>query len=529
MLTKLHNSLNAYSCTVERRQWSPLPVVSLQQDGQVIPYDQRYLINQLAQAAGWSVEATPPLHHEFVVRSMKAAEGYIVIKAEAEIEIYSEGGDLFLWRLPVTVEFTTVGADHQIRAVIYDTSHLRIERLAAWRRSLIYAMAELRTALATDRTSPPLVELESVARKQLPPVITIGVDDASVGPLERRVLGWAVSKAIDQWNLTLQGNYRLLRLEGKKRTNIRIQAIPVPIAGGILGSCAHQNGSRGFNSIAEKHIRVLTAACPGSNPLPLAPERLCRLVEHELGHALGLADTNHRDCIMSGQAWNEEMPGSGISERASILRWHELYVRYVQSVCDQWNHLNIGFGVLLPKQGAVPQEDIPLVYRSLITRKSLVPDENWMAQIWEGECLLRQGNWQQAIVVFEAAALSAPDPLEATMRKHLVAILNAPNPRPSITFLESTLHSRHVGWEATDPVHLHRNVAFGYGRLGENAKDALHMALAEWIAAKRRIWWRCERAVENRSVRGLLLLIGPCVHAARCSIRVVHFKVRRHR
>ena len=82
----------------------------------------------------------------------------------------------------------------------------------------------------------------------------------------------------------------------------------------------------------------------------------------------------------------------------------------------------------------------------------------------------------------ETATTMKTDCTEAELRKHLAATIYAPNPAESMKALEASIRSKRRGWYCTSKEHLHRTLAFGYGRLGSPEEDELHMAQAEWIA-----------------------------------------------
>ncbi|MCW3094728.1 MAG: hypothetical protein JWL77_346 [Chthonomonadaceae bacterium] len=510
---------------VEQRQWSGLPDAYTLSSGQRIPCNLASLIAQVAQAAGWSTASTPPLYHEFVVKKIEVTGGQVDLTAETETEIYSAEGDLFVGRLPVTLTFRENGGTYRIYSVIYDMPHNNIERSASWRRPLINTLNYLRRALSTDRASSIVAALERLASTQLPPVITVAVDYSGVSPYEQRILEWAVNQAIDHWNFTLKGYHRILWVKGNDYTDIVIQATSVPIAGGILGSYSDSVSSHASHRRTYKTIRVVTAASCGSYPLPRSPESLGRTVEHELGHAFGLADTDHPNCLMSGQVWNNPIPNSGSTEAAAVVRWHKLFIRYRHLACHQWNLSDVRSDVSSRVQEEV--RNVGVVYRSTITRQSLLSTENWINKVWEGERLLRQGDWHKAIEAFEEATQDSCGGSQATLRKHMVAILHAPDPQPSIAFLESALCSGHAGWETTDPVHIERIIAYGYGRLGEHAADEFHMARAEFIAANRRILWVYQQAVEDRSPRRLLCAISHFLCVMKSGLRLARLQILR--
>ena len=169
-----------------------------------------------------------------------------------------------------------------------------------------------------------------------PVIVTISIDVGAISGDETRIFDWAVAEAVSRWNSALSGSHRLLRVSGNIRPHILIEAMPQPFSGLSLGECSHP-GTVGYSrDHADNVIRIVTTAATEPTVFPLAPDKVRNSVEHEIGHALGLADTYGAKLIMSATSWNAELPCPGGTEAASIRRFKELLERFSIMLNFQW-------------------------------------------------------------------------------------------------------------------------------------------------------------------------------------------------
>lgn len=525
ILGNVQKVLRDYSLAVEGHEWDRLPPTYAQLEDDVVTCKLRSIVSHVTQAAGWSEGATVPLWHEFITDSVLLNGKQLEVRAIAEIQVQSPDDDIFLCRLPVLLEISTSERECCIRTVKLGVSSQSIERLSAWRRPVLNAIVALRAELRTNQGPRPLTK-KNILNVCLPPIITVVVDNKSSNEYERRILEWAVDQAINRWNVTLADCHRLLRVDGITRANILIEAINTPVAGGIRAACYYSGNAPAYNKRTDTLIRILTRASPGFMPLLCSPDNIRHSVEHELGHAIGLADTSRSGSIMSGQIWNNEMPAPSLSEGRSIQCLREICESYLEITCAKSTSSDEALQWWPDSCAFIRCTEINHVARSSQHLLPALPEDRWMEGIWEGERLVRQGAWQQATLAFVEAASCAVRPSEATLRMHLVAAIYSPNPGTAINAIETALNAGYSGWDATSRVHLHHTLAYAYGRLDDPLKDQLHTSLAGMYRATSHVQWAYRLALENRSPRHLMNVVRYSIPVVQHVINSIKCKIK---
>jgi len=511
--------LRTFSRSIERRDWSAI-ASSSEHPNRIDNIDAiKFIVRRVTQSAGWPEGAEPPFLYDLVIYSVSMRGDHIKVSAQSEIEMRSNDGNIRLCNTPVIIELVRAASKWRCWFVTHDASRGAIYHIAAARTGIVNAFASIRSSMGAKGCRISTLECLRVRSAILPPVITVATEDALSISGECPVFDWAVDQAIEHWNRILEGKHRLLHVEGARHTNILIQSIHRPIAGAFYASCYFPGGMYGYEARTDYLIRILVEASVEFIQVPLTPEQVRCSIEHEIGHALGLDDTNQRGALMAPARWSDPIPRPGEFERAGILRIQELCKRFVVATQPQ----------TLKAQGldrsAFSLESCSLLENHGICRRlarapdTLPQEQAWIEKIWIGERLLREGDWRQALVSFDEAARLAPNPQPAVLRRHLVSATYIADSAEAVLALEAALRHPHETEPATHPIHLHNILAFRYGEMNEPEMDHIHTTLAEWRSALRRLAYISDWMIASRRPANIVHIFKPLMTVLSWSFR----------
>ncbi len=456
-------------------------------------------------------------HHEFIVDRISTCGSMTTVYAQAEIFLECEDGNMMLGTFPTVIELKAPCTQNSIVSITYNTLPASVERLARWAPELSCALSAARSSVNINGSQSAISSLRIMESLLLPPVLTLVVNCEGVDEAERLVFDWAVTKSITRWNRALAGSHRILRVTRCTSPFILAEAIQLPIDGWSAGQCADTCSKANLSVSPRKCIKVLTSASPRHKSMPLSPEDVRNTIEHEIGHALGLADTFRTESLMSALPWNDDFPAPGAMEASSIRKAQAILKRHHSMLTTNTELQTSQSEQKLHR--VVSRNDVGSVHHSNLRLSDLQASETPTLFIWRGERLMRKGLWRDAVWFFEQAAELLSDKTDADLRKHITIVIYSCDRAESLAAIEASLKERKHGWLCTGPVHLHRVLSFGYREMGRPAAAGYHLAESDRIEAANHWLANCRYAFSSRRIKYTYSVLHSTRRLLVCSVK----------